>query len=242
MPSAQCPVTHTGTHFGLATAGSLLSGRFHPFFSHSLDPDYQTETRSHLADPAKDPLQSIRSDGPVSGCARPNLRASKAQQRPDSGSQGLFLDRPAFWWGATFRFQASVLPHLVVTGRRSLKIGSNMSLFFKPSTEHQQCTLIKHQFELFLSLAGGVPWSCLMIAGLRQTLRLEVRSTQDLMLSHEKKVLPHSSRTGSSLKNNWVSTVLQHCFLILVTKNGNKNEWILFGWFLVAWLTISISG
>ena len=193
MPSDQCPVTHTGTHFGLATVGSLLSGRFHPFFSHSLDPDYQTETRSHLADPAKDPLQSIRSDGPVSGCARPNLRASKAQQRPDSGSQGLFLDRPAFWWGATFRFQASVLPHLVVTGRRSLKIGSNMSLFFKPSTEHQQCTFKIHQFELFLSLAGGVPWSCLMIAGLRQTLRLEVRSTQDLMLPHEKKVLPHSS-------------------------------------------------
>ena len=103
-----------------------------------------------------------------------------------------------------------------------------MSLFFKPSTEHQQCTLIKHQFELFLSLAGGVPWSCLMIAGLRQTLRLEVRSTQDLMLSHEKKVLPHSSRTGSSLKKqlgfNGFTAAALFSNPVLVTKNGNQNE------------------
>ena len=39
-----------------------------------------------------------------------------------------------------------------------------------------------------------------MIAGLRQTLRLEVRSTQDLMLLHEKKSAPSLISDGKLLK------------------------------------------
>ena len=101
-----------------------------------------------------------------------------------------------------------------------------MSLFFKPSNEHQQCTLKIHQFELFLSLVGGVPWSCLMIAGLRQTLRLEVRSTQDLMLSHEKKSAPSLISDGKLLKKQLGFNGFTALFSnpVLVTKNGNKNE------------------
>ena len=97
-----------------------------------------------------------------------------------------------------------------------------MSLFLKPSTEHQQCTLIKHQFELFLSLVGGVPWSCLMIAGLRQTLRLEVRSTQDLMLPHEKSAPSLISLKKKQLGFNGFTALFSNP--ALVTKNGNKNE------------------